>query len=235
MNAPTHAPVPLVTLQRTIGLSLILALLQAAPGLAQTTSAPPSAAAVALMGGQRAVPLRGRFNDVPVLHSNQPEEILGPGILIDTAPGLVVSEAGQPIRNPAYRFNGPFGLHLHHHFSPTAMALGRDGRRSELTLAALISNPGPAPVRVTLLRGAVRNSFEAPYQGHQLLGVKPLGPRPWNTGPGDATSIQMLRGRLDNNLAEPATIPGHGRIVLFRTVLPAEGVANALQIGRAHV
>mgnify|MGYP003341858312 CR=1 FL=1 len=35
---------------------------------------------VALMEGQRAVPLRGRFNTVPVLHSNQPEEVEGPEI-----------------------------------------------------------------------------------------------------------------------------------------------------------
>ena len=41
---------------------------------------------VALMEGQKAVPLRGQFNSVPVLHSNQPEEVEGPGLLISTVP-----------------------------------------------------------------------------------------------------------------------------------------------------
>ena len=46
---------------------------------------------VALMEGQRAVPLRGRFNTVPVLHSNQPEEVEGPGVLISTVPGVAIA------------------------------------------------------------------------------------------------------------------------------------------------
>jgi hypothetical protein len=40
----------------------------------------PAQAYVALMAGQSARPLNGTFNNVPVLHSNQPEEVLGPGI-----------------------------------------------------------------------------------------------------------------------------------------------------------
>ena len=36
---------------------------------------PSSQAYVALMAGQRAKPLNGSFNTVPVLHSNQPEEV----------------------------------------------------------------------------------------------------------------------------------------------------------------
>jgi hypothetical protein len=146
---------------------------------------------------------------------------------------MVWSETGEKIVNPTYRFNGPFGLHLHHHYSPGAAVRGSRGHRPELTLAAVMINPGPRPVQVNLLRGAVRNSFEAPYQGHQLLGVKPLGPRPWNTGPGDATAVQMLRERLDSSLNEQLSIPAHGRVVLLRTVLPAEGVANALVRGES--
>ena len=48
----------------------------------------PAMAFVALMAGQQARPLNGTFNTVPVLHSNQPEEVEGPGILINTAPGV---------------------------------------------------------------------------------------------------------------------------------------------------
>jgi hypothetical protein len=63
------------------------------------------------------------------------------------------------------------------------------------------------------------------------MGVKPLGPRPWNTGPGDATAVQMLRQRLDRRLEDEITIPARSRIVLFQTQLPALGIANALLRG----
>ena len=65
------------------------------------------------------------------------------------------------------------------------------------------------------------------------MGVKPLGNRPWNTGPGDATAIQLLRGKLDQKLSEEITIPGRSRIVLLQTELPASGIANALLRGRS--
>jgi hypothetical protein len=57
----------------------------------------PSQAYVSLMAGQSARPLGGSFNNVPVLHSNQPEEVLGPGILMDTRPGsAIAAETNQP-------------------------------------------------------------------------------------------------------------------------------------------
>ena len=65
------------------------------------------------------------------------------------------------------------------------------------------------------------------------MGVKPLGPRPWNTGPGDATAIAMLRGKLDINLPDRIVIPPRGRTVLFQTQLPSNGIANGLLRGRS--
>ncbi|MEB3259586.1 MAG: DUF3370 family protein [Cyanobacteriota bacterium] len=190
---------------------------------------------VALMEGQRAIPLRGRFNTVPVLHSNQPEEVEGPGLLISTAPGTAIAaETGETVEMPAYTFKGDFGLHLHHkYFPPYRASISPSRRRTELTLATILINPGVQPVRVTFSAGAVRNSFEAPYLARHLLGVRPLGPRPWNTGPGDATAVQLLRGRLDPRLSETITVPPRGRVVLFRTALPALGIANALLRGRS--
>ena len=74
---------------------------------------------VALMAGQRARPLNGTFNNVPVLHSNQPEIVTGPGILVNTAPGsAIAAESNQPLRNAAYTFNGEFGVHMHHKYYP---------------------------------------------------------------------------------------------------------------------
>ncbi|MCX5940614.1 MAG: DUF3370 family protein [Cyanobium sp. LacPavin_0818_WC50_MAG_67_9] len=190
---------------------------------------------VALMAGQQARPLKGSFNHVPVLHSNQPEEVEGEGILINTAPGYAyAAETGQPLRNAEYTFNGEFGVHMHHkYFPPNRGQLSASGRRPELTLGLILINPGARPVHIRFENGAVRNSFEAPYLQQYKMGVRPLGPRPWNTGPGDATAIQVLRGRLDSKLSEEITIPARSRIVLFHTQLPALGIANALLKGRS--
>ena len=197
--------------------------------------APAARAYVGLMAGQSAQPLRGSFNNVPVLHSNQPEEVTGLGILINTAPGQAMAvETGQWLRNAEFTFDGEFGLHLHHkYFPPSRGATGPDGRRPELTIATVLINPGVRPVHIRFETGAVRNSFEAPYLANNLMGVKPLGPRPWNTGPGDATAVQMLRGRLDPRLSEEITIPPRSRLVLFTTRLPALGIANALLRGHS--
>jgi len=196
----------------------------------------PADAYVALMAGQRARPLQGNFNNVPVLHSNQPEEVQGPGILVDTQPGsAIAAETNQPLANATYTFNGEFGLHVHHKYFPEdrSQLRGGGGRRGELTLATILINPGSKAVHIRFKNGAVRNSFEAPYLANNLMGVKPLGPRPWNTGPGDATAVQMLRGQLDRRLDDEITIPPHSRIVLFSTALPALGIANGLLRGRS--
>ena len=190
---------------------------------------------VQLMSGQSARPLQGRFNAVPVLHSNQPEEVFGPGILVNTAPGSAVArETGQSLRNATFTFNGEFGLHMHHKYYPEdARRLGYGLVRGKLTLATIVMNPGSRPVTLEFDRGAVRNSFEAPYLANHLMGVKPLGPRPWNTGPGDATAVIMLRNQRDSKLPERITIPANSRVVLFNTRLPARGIANGLLSGRS--
>jgi hypothetical protein len=195
----------------------------------------PASAYVALMAGQQARPLNGTFNQVPVLHSNQPEEVEGAGILINTAPGYAyAAETGQPLRNAEYTFNGEFGVHMHHkYFPPNRGQISASARRPELTLGLILINPGARPVHIRFENGAVRNSFEAPYLQQYKMGVRPLGPRPWNTGPGDATAIQVLRGRLDSKLSQEITIPARSRIVLFQTQLPALGIANALLKGRS--
>lgn len=195
----------------------------------------PAAAYVALMAGQRARPLNGQFNRVPVLHSNQPEEVEGPGILINTAPGYAYSsEINRNLRNAEYTFNGDFGVHLHHkYFPPYRRQIAPGQRRSELAIGLILINPGSRPVHLRFSAGAVRNSFEAPYLSNSMVGVRPLGPRPWNTGPGDATAVQLLRRRLDSRLSDEITIPPRSRIVLFETDLPALGIANALLRGKS--
>lgn len=196
--------------------------------------APSASAYVALMAGQEARPLNGTFNKVPVLHSNQPEEVEGPGILINTAPGSAMAETGVWLRNAEYTFNGEFGVHMHHKYLPPyRRQIAPGSRRTELTLGLIFINPGNKPVRIQFQKGAVRNSFEAPYLAENLMGVKPLGPRPWNTGPGDATAVQMLRGRLDSRLNDAISLPPRSRVVLFQKPVPALGIANALLKGRS--
>ena len=74
-----------------------------------------SPAYVAIMSGQRARPLNGTFNNVPVLHSNQPEIVTGPGILVNTAPGAgIATENNRPLSNTTYTFNGSFSVHVIH-------------------------------------------------------------------------------------------------------------------------
>ena len=190
---------------------------------------------VPLMAGQRARALNGTFNNVPVLHSNQPEIVKGPGILVNTAPGsAVAAENNQPLRNAEFTFNGEFGLHMHHKYYPQdSSKLGGRRSRGLLTVAAIAINPGSKPVTLKLKRGSVKNSFEAPYQSNRLMGVKPLGRRPWNTGPGDATAVQMLRGELDRKLPQQITIPARSRKVIVSSVLPARGIMNGLLRGRS--
>ena len=190
---------------------------------------------VPLMAGQRARALNGSFNNVPVLHSNQPEIVKGPGILVNTAPGsAIAAENNQPLRNAEFTFNGEFGLHMHHKYYPQdSSKLGGRRARGLLTVAAIAINPGNKPVTLKFKRGSVKNSFEAPYHPNRLMGVKPLGRRPWNTGPGDATAVQMLRGELDRKLPQEITIPARSRKVIVSSVLPARGIMNGLLRGRS--
>ena len=214
----------------------LLVLLSVSMATADAMVLRPAMAYVPLMAGQRARALNGTFNNVPVLHSNQPEIVKGEGILVDTQPGsAIASENNQPLRNAAFTFNGEFGLHMHHKYYPSdAKRLGGSRQRGLLTIAAIAINPGSQPVTLTFKRGSVKNSFEAPYHPNKLMGVKPLGPRPWNTGPGDATAVQMLRGELDRRLPEQITIPPRSRKVIISTVLPARGIANGLLRGSSN-
>ena len=83
---------------------------------------PAAWANVVLMAGQQAQPLGGSFNSVPVLHSNQPEEVAGPGILVSTSSGEGLAENGQSLAHATYTFNGDFGLHAHHKYFPSDSA-----------------------------------------------------------------------------------------------------------------
>ena len=187
-----------------------------------------SRAYVAILAGQRARPLNGTVNNVPVLHSNQPEIVTGPGILVNTAPGsAIATETNRPLSNASYTFNGAFGVHMHHKYYPSDVSkLGGSRSRGLLTLALIASNPGKTSVTLRFKRGSVKNSFEAPYHSNKLMGVKPLGKRPWNAGAGGATAVQLLRNEFDRKVPDSVRIPAGGRVVGVGTSLPASGIEN---------
>ena len=94
---------------------LVLILATGAGTLLEVSLPTPARSYVALMAGQRARALNRLFNNVPVLHSNQPEIVTGPGILVDTAKGAAIAaEPNRPLRNAEYTFEGEFGVHMHH-------------------------------------------------------------------------------------------------------------------------
>ena len=212
-----------------------LVLIGVSVGIGAAVEIRPVQAFVPLMAGQRAKPLNGTFNNVPVLHSNQPEIVKGPGILVNTAPGqAIAAETNRPLQNATYTFNGEFGLHMHHKYYPEdSNKLGGRRARGLLTVAAIAINPGSTPITLRFQQGSVKNSFEAPYQANNLMGVKPLGRRPWNTGPGDATAVQILRGELDRRLPESVVIPPNSKKVIVSSFLPARGIMNGLLHGKS--
>ena len=54
------------------------------------------------------------------MHSNQPDIVTGPGILVNTAPGAgIAMENNRPLNNTTYTFNGTFGGHMHHKYYPS--------------------------------------------------------------------------------------------------------------------
>ena len=112
---------------------------------AEISLAPTASAYVALMAGQRARALNGNFNNVPVLHSNQPEIVTGPGILVKTAAGsAIAAETKRPLRNPTYTFPGEFGVHMHHKYYPDDRSkLGGRRARGLLTLALIARTQKP--------------------------------------------------------------------------------------------
>ena len=113
------------------------------------------------MAGQSARALGGTFNDIPVLHSNQPEIVTGPGILVDTSPGsAIAAETNRPLQNAMFNFDGEFGVHMHHKYYPSdSVKLGGRRKRGLLTLGLIAVNPSQQPITLKFNQGSLKNSF----------------------------------------------------------------------------
>jgi len=145
----------------------------------------PAQAYVALMAEQQAKPLQGQFNSIPVLHSNQPEEVLGPGILVTTTPGSGISaETQEPLENATYTFNGEFGLHVHHKYNPQDRSRIHlpGGRRGELP-GHDPDQPGGHTGSPAFQRRGGAQQLRSPLSGHQSDGGEAPGPTALEHGP----------------------------------------------------
>lgn len=139
--------------------------------------------------------LPGALDRTPVLNSNHPEILHGPGIAVSTLPG-----PGEAHLD--YAFRGTFEVFTHHQ--------NRSGR--VLFQAVTLHNPSDRPVAVAVGPSAAAVTADAPYRDH--------GPRPVDdrgnqqaSGPGDMAAGRFLRGA--RAIAAPSIVlaPGETRVV----------------------
>ncbi|MEB3223147.1 MAG: DUF3370 family protein [Candidatus Sericytochromatia bacterium] len=159
-------------------------------------SAPRAGDALTLTTGLNGVqPLPGGLDQVPVLNSNHPEIVYGPGVIVSTLPGAGASHLNYP-------FMGPFEVFTHH----------QNRSERDLFQALVLHNPGTAPVRVKVGPSAATITNQAPYRDH---GPVPA-PDPWGmraSGPGDKTAMDFLRGGRAIKADEVVLAPGETRVV----------------------
>ncbi|MEB3330550.1 MAG: DUF3370 family protein [Candidatus Sericytochromatia bacterium] len=163
---------------------------------APAPAAPTAPDALQLTTGLNGVqPLPGGLDEVPVLNSNHPEIVYGPGVIVSTLPG-----DGQSHLD--YAFRGPFEVFTHH----------QNRADRDLYQALVLHNPGTAPVRVKVGPSAATITNRAPYRDHGPIPA----PDPWGmraSGPGDKTAMDFLRGGRAIKAEELVLAPGETRVV----------------------
>lgn len=145
-------------------------------------------------GAQGVLPLPGGLDQVPVLNSNHPEIITGPGIAVSTLPGK-----GAHLD---YAFRGPFEVFTHH----------QNRSKRNLFQALVLHNPSDHPVKVQVGPSAASFTDAAPYRDH---GGSPASD-PWgwrSSGPGDVTAGKFLRGARAIQAESITLKPGETRVV----------------------
>lgn len=141
------------------------------------------------------VALPGALDSTPVLNSNHPEILHGPGIAVSTLPG-----PGEAHLD--YAFRGPFEVFTHHQ--------NRSGR--DLYQALVLHNPSDKAVKVSVGASAATVTDQAPYRDHGAVPAR--DPFNWRaSGPGDVAAGRFLHGR--QAIAGPTLLlaPGETRVV----------------------
>jgi Protein of unknown function (DUF3370) len=197
--------------------------------------APPSALAQSVYPiGVR--PLRGQFNQVPMLVSNQPEIVQSGGVLISTMPGTVYPHPADrapmgAIANPSYSFNGPFSLHLHHGYRPLDPSrFGGVRDRGQLLIGLIALNPTNQPIQLHFDSGQLSTSFDSPYRTRDW-GAQDNSTGMIRSGPGDSTALALLRQKRDWRIPADVIVPPMSQALLFQVGIPARGTANVLARG----
>ncbi|MEZ0368599.1 MAG: DUF3370 family protein [Candidatus Sericytochromatia bacterium] len=151
------------------------------------------------------LPLPGQLDAEPLLHSNNPERIERPGVLLSTLPG-----AAGPFLNHA--LTGTFSVFLHH----LARTPVFDGRR--LWIGLLAHNHGPETLRIDLNQG---NAFltwpDAPFIS--LATQLPNDSGQVFAGPGDRVALATLRGESSLPVQNWELAPGSDTL-LFQWLVP---------------
>jgi hypothetical protein len=139
--------------------------------------------------------LPGGLDTLPVLNDNNPELIVGPGVLLSTFDG------GRPLgsltlTDPAAHLNAPqtgtFELFSHHVYAGKPDTLA-----STLWLAVVAAPRGPTPVQLRLLAGstALSQSVDGKEAQAPFLPLPPLMPQgltPVWSGPGSRVATELL-------------------------------------------
>ncbi len=183
-------------------------------------------------------PLRGQFNQVPMLQSNQPEIVQSAGVLLSTMPGTVSPHPADQaplgaIANPSYSFNGPFSLHLHHGYRPLDVSrFGGVRDRGQLFIGLIALNPTNQPIQLRFDSGQISTSFDSPYRTRDW-GAQDNATGNIRSGPGDSTALALLRQRRDWRLPPTVIVPPMSQALLFQVGIPARGTANVLARGES--
>jgi hypothetical protein len=177
-------------------------------GLAPKVSAPsPIAKPDAARPTQRILPLPGGLDGTPVLNSNHPEIVKGPGIALSSLKGPAPAHLDRA-------FEGPFEIFTHH-----VNGTGRD-----LHQGIVLKNDSSRPVRITLGASAMKTGFYGAFfhLPRVLDGAFKLfaGDRDATSGPGPAVAEAILAGRRQRPEQEIVLAPGEVFMLDSRKLKP---------------
>lgn len=172
--------------------------------------------ALSLSSSRRALPamaaLEGGLDRKPMLNSNHPEVLLGPGIAASTLPW-----GGPAHLNAA--FSGAFEVFAHHQ--------NRSGRT--LHQAVALHNPGPNPVTVEIGPSASATTADAPFWDHgPVAKADPFGA--FASGPGDVVATALLRGERAVEARTITIPPGQTRLLHSRAVPTGNEVTSQFKL-----
>jgi hypothetical protein len=156
-------------------------------------------------------PLPGGLDRTPLLNSNHPEVIRGPGIAVSTFPWPQAAHQN-------FAFRGPFEMFTHHQ--------NRSSR--DLYQAVVLFNASDRPVGVEAFESAAAITRDAPYRDH---GPDPV-PDPLNqraSGPGDRIAGDILRGKRVITEQKMVLAPGELRIVHTLRLPPSNEGTSAFR------